>query len=163
MNKEFKMAYVWLKEELQSAVAKNRKDVALWHKYLSSIPYCDLEDVSGEELLRGIQLKGCIDLWKKFPILDDFSYSDDDEDEEGEGYYDQNDEARSRLTAKFFFKENNRAVLIYPPNESLPKFRGTWGEVMLEIIDFVRRKFCDSPEPTKNLVNRLKLFNVGDS
>ncbi len=160
------MAYIWLKEELQNAVAKDKKDVALWKKYLAGIPYCDLEDVSGEELLKCILIKGYIDLWKRFPILDDFSADfdfDEDDDEAGEGFYDVNAEAREQLTAKFFFKESNRAVLIYPSSEKLPKFRGTWGQVTIEIIDFVRRKFCEDPRPTKEISERLKLFKSDEN
>ncbi len=161
MKKEFRAAYVRLKEELQNAVAKDKSDVVLWRECLENIPYCDLVDASGEEILHGVQIKGYIDLWKKYPILNYYEF-EDDEDEDGY-CYDQNEEARKKLTGRFLFKENNKAVLIYPSSEGLPKYNGTWADVLLEIFDYGSRKLCTDPEPTKDIIERIGSAKFADN
>ena len=161
MKKEFRAAYVRFKEEIQNAVAKDKRDIVLWRECLENIPYCDLVDASGEEILHGIQIKCFIDLWMRYPIL---NYYEFDEDGDENGYsYDQNEEARKKLTGRVLFKENNKGVLIYAPNEGLPNFHGTWAEVLLETFDYVSRKLCADPEPTKDIIERIGSVKFADN
>lgn len=155
MKDDYKIAYALLKEELCKAVLKDREDLATWKMYLNDIPFCEIVEISGEEILKGSLFKGRINLWRAHPILD-YHFQDDDYDEED--LSDPNREVKRRLTAKFFFKEKNRAYLEYPPYEGLPRFVGTWSEIFLEIIDFVRRKSCEDPVMLRHLGERMRML-----
>ncbi|MFA5130985.1 MAG: hypothetical protein WC467_01025 [Patescibacteria group bacterium] len=155
MNQDFRVAFVLLKEELYNAIVKDREDIALWRQYIEDIPFCELIEVSGEEILIGSLIKGHINLWRSYGSLDDYYGDDEYEDNDPN---DPNRETRQKLTAKFYFKEKNKAILFYPDHECLPNFKGTWAEILLEIIDFIRRKTCEDPSIVKNLGEQIRLF-----
>ncbi len=155
MNKDLKIAYALLKDELCNAVIKDREDILVWRQYLEEIPFCEVVEVSGEEIMKGSLFKGYIHLWRAYPLLD-YDFDEDDYDELCPS--DPNVEAKRNLTAKFYFKENNKAALVYPPHEDLPRYTGTWQDIFLEIIDFVRRKSCEDPAMVRNLAELMRLF-----
>jgi hypothetical protein len=161
MESRLKASFVNLIQTLKENVEINQTDSNLWKDYVREIPYCELIRVSGEEILRGVQFAGRIHIWLKFPDLSEYFFDDEEEDEEDS--YDPLKDTQDSLTAQFFFKEHNKATLIYPTAEGLPKFKGTWSEVFLEIIDFVRRKFCDDPKPPKKIAGLVQLLTPGQT
>lgn len=157
MKSELITSFVLLREELKKAVYSTEADVNLWKSYVDDIPYCELIEISGEDILYGVKFKGKINFWAWSEILNDYYDEEDDE------FLDSLTPIRESLTAKFFFKEHNKAVLIYPPAEKLPKFKGTWAEVFLEMVDIIRRKFCADPKPPRKIPDMLKLFTPGNT
>lgn len=158
MNGSLLSSFVILREELKRATEKNETNVELWKSFVRDMPYCYLTEISGEDILQGVIFKGRINLWHKFSVLDDY-YFDDDE----EFYHDPYEGIRDSLTVTFIFKERNRATLIHAPNDHLPKFKGTWADIFLEMVDIIRRDCCNDPKPPSKIPSLVQLFIPGQT
>ncbi len=152
MKTEYVVAFGLLKEELRLAIEESRKGVAFWQECFVDIPYCDVSDLDMVEILDGYVIKGYINLWKNYVTL---SYYEDIANFEANHLSAEDSDILRNLTGKFYFKERNQAVLEYPPREKLPDFVGTWADVFLEIVDYIRRKLCICPEMPPNLAEEL--------